>query len=140
MNDLVVVKKEHKKRNDCRDIGITPDDVRRGLLEAAGITREEMGAALRKAFDTASEQMDALKSTTFSFRGKSGDTVFDSDNAQRLKASELIMKFVDQMPRGKVQTDNAPAPVSINLPAFYTAEIIRKENETVINVEASDDG
>lgn len=114
---------------------VTVGDIRKGLLEAAGVTKQELAQVLRKAIDTTVEQMDALNSQTFAYMGKIGDTVYSADNKTRLKAAEQALKFVDQMPRAT--KDNGPkvASVVINLPNIYSSDVL-KDKPLVINTEA----
>lgn len=107
-------------------------DLRKDLLQAAGVTREELGALLRKAINVANDQLEAVEAQTFAYQGKAGDTVYKADNKVRLKAVETVLKFVDQMPRNKQDDGPKQAAVTINFPNFYSKEFLDNDKKGVI--------
>lgn len=126
---------EHEpvKPKGPRDKNLGPlkaKDVRAHVMEAAGVTREELGALLRKAIDTTLKQMDATVAQTFAYQGKVGDTIYRDDNATQLKAAELAIKFVDQMPRGTQDKGPKVPSVVINLPNIYSKDTL--DNKIII--------
>lgn len=135
MSDNLPVPLDYGKRavrQDQKAGPLTSKDLRSGLMEAAGVTKEELGAMLRKAIDTTVKQMDAVDAQTFAYQGKAGDTVYKENNVIQLKAAELALKFVDQMPRASKDTGPKTASVIINLPNIYTPEFLSKDKKPII--------
>ena len=114
---------------------LTVEDVRKGLLQVAGVTKEELGAVVRKSLDKLVDKLDAKDSTTFQHLGTAGDTVYKDDNSTQLKAAEALLKFTDTMPKG-VQGQQTKTPhVTLNLPGIYTKEFLEKTQQDPITIE-----
>ena len=104
------------------------DDLRGKVLDAAGVSVEEQGKLLRKAIDENKKLLSAKKRQYFSHDGIVKDSREDVDHTARMKAVSEIYDLVGAK-SPKSGSSNSGVKVEINLPSWYSPEIINVKKD-----------
>ena len=119
---------------------LSKDDFRELALQGAGITKEELGSTLRKAFDRNKELLDATR-VEVKVVGMETTEIEVPDNTARQRAVDAIYDITG-VRRGRTEGGGGGGPTFVvNFPSYYDPKLVTTE---VIDAEAvggiDDDG